>query len=665
MIDLTLDYRRTRVRQERELYRGADVVAFGLMGRYQRRKKVLEELTLAAETVQRRIDVLRALSDSKWRDAVAEERFKQRRFAQKTKVDVDEALALVAVAAERTLGLRPFHVQLMGALALARGFLAEMATGEGKTLTVALAAAVSGWSALPCHTITANDYLAARDAEWLRLFYKECGLTVSCVTSETEPPDRAKAYAADITYTTAKEALADFLRDRLELGTVRSPSRRLLQRLSHPGGARTHQNDRMVMRGLHSAIVDEADSIFIDEAVTPLIISMQAENEALADASRIAAQLAAGFQPGVDYEVDFKFRDVHLRHSVLERTARHGHHWPAVWRPTERRAELLRLALVAREFYRNGTQYVIQEGKVELVDEFTGRIMPHRTWQQGLQQAVEAKENLEISPSNETLASLSFQRFFRCYPRMAGVTGTAQESSEELWQIYHLAVVKIPTHRPCQRQLLPTRYFPGLEQKWSSVVEEIKKLHATDRPILVGTRSIGASEELSRRLTALGLQHRLLNASRHREEAEIVRLAGEAGRITIATNMAGRGTDIALGKEVPELGGLHVIATEMHESGRVDRQLVGRCARQGDPGVAQIFVSMEDDLVVRFLPAPIRHLLKDSLGKGREPSRLCGFWFRYAQRLAQRLAYRQRKQVLRMDRWLDDHLSFAGQGVGI
>jgi preprotein translocase subunit SecA len=566
------------------------------------------------------------------------------------------ALALAAVTSRRTLGFAPYPVQIMGALAIAHGFLAEMATGEGKTLTVALAAAVAGWGQRPVHVITANDYLAERDAENLRHFYQACGLTVGCVTGEMKPEERAENYGAAITYTTPKEVLADFLRDRLKMEQLYHPGRRVLRALTQ----RKNAGEDFVLRGLHRAILDEADNVLIDEAVTPLIISAQVENEPLRQACHFAAELAAQLRPGVDYDVDRKYRDIQIRQSAEARMNTLAARLPPMWRAPQRQSELLKLSLIAREFYHPGIHYVVQEGKLELVDEFTGRIMPNRTWQQGLQQAIEAKERLEISKPNETAASLSFQRFFRCYPRLAGVSGTAFEAAEELWQIYHLAVVRIPTHRPCLRRQAPLRAFSTEAEKWTMVLEEIHDVHATGRPVLVGTRSVRASEMLSEKLHALGLEHRLLNATRNREEAEIIRHAGERDRITIATNMAGRGTDIVLGPGVAELGGLHVIGTEMHGSGRVDRQLFGRAARQGDPGSAGMFASLEDDLIQRCLPPVAVQTLKEGVTPWLVPQA-----FSYAQRTAEKLAFRQRRSVLRSDRWLDENLSFAGKGASL
>ena len=335
----------------------------------------------------------------------------------------------------------------------------------------------------------------------------------------------------------------------------------------------------------------------------------------------------------------------------------------ALWRGPARLTDLMRQALTAREFFLKGKQYVVQDGRVVIVDEFTGRMMPMRRWRDGLHQMIEAKEGVDVSPRDQTLARLSFQRFFRSFRRLSGMTGTAKEAADEFWHIYRLPVIVIPTNRPCIRKELPDRVFPDWSRKWNALVEEIARLHEQGRPILVGTRSIATSEELAEKLTERGLPFGLLNASRHREEARIVSEAGQRAKITIATNMAGRGTDIRLGAGVAALGGLHVLATERHESHRIDRQLYGRAARQGDAGSAQAFVSMEDELVKRFVPGLARRQVESVVRHGRaRAEELAGAAFAIAQFRAQRMAFRQRRSVLKYDTWLAESLSFAGGG---
>jgi preprotein translocase subunit SecA len=420
--------------------------------------------------------------------------------------------------------------------------------------------------------------------------------------------------------------------------------------------------ERLVQRGLHSAIVDEADSVLIDEAVTPLIISGEAPNPEQVEAFRQASALAGELEEGRHYRVNHRYREVDLTPAGKERLAELSHVLGGLWTGKRRREELVVQALTAREHYLLDKQYVVDKEKVVIVDEFTGRLMPDRTWRDGLHQAVEAKELLNVNPPKDTYARISFQRFFRLYRKLAGMTGTAAEARREFWQIYRLPVVVLPTNRPCVRRVLPDRVFATDSVKWEAVVEEIRRLHTADRPVLVGTRSVRASEHLAGLLAAEGLEHQVLNAVRHAEEAQIVARAGQAGGITVATNMAGRGTDIKLGSDVAERGGLHVLATERHEAGRIDRQLFGRSARQGDPGSAQAFVSLDDELPRRYTPH-LRSAVAARYGStGREvASRWAARLFDVAQRRAERLALRQRKAVLGTDQWLDEYLGFAGK----
>jgi len=650
---LTHEYRLSDHVVPGKITSGLDAIVDRVVGAVRRRRSLLGTLRDEA----RRIDALaaahRVLSEAALRDKLLELRQWYRRQARDNESRLMEAMAAIREAADRKLGLRPFEVQLMGALALRRGYLAEMATGEGKTLTASLAAVIAGWSRRPCHVVTVNDYLAERDAAWLQPLYGFCGVSVGHIIGSMQAPERLRSYDRDVTYTTSKEIVADFLRDRLRLGDLHEPSRRMIRQLLHPV---SFARQGLVMRGLHTAIIDEADSVLIDEAVTPLIISGAAGGVAMAQAYEQAWAFAKTLQAGVDYQMDLRYREAELFPPGEAKIEKHLTELPALWRGPARLRELIKQALTARELYHRGKQYVIQDGKAVIVDEFTGRMMPMRRWRDGLHQMIEAKEALAVSPQDETLARLSFQRFFRCFRRLAGMTGTAREAAAEFWHIYHLPVLPIPTNKPCIRRELPDRVFLDWESKWAAVVDEITRLHATGRPVLVGTRSIAVSEALAERLTTLKLPFNLLNATRHRDEAIIVAGAGHRGRITIATNMAGRGTDIKLEPGVAELGGLHVLATERHESHRIDRQLYGRAARQGDPGSAQAFVSMEDELLKRFVPEMVRERLGWSTG------RVAGVAFRFAQSSAQRLAFRQRRSVLKYDTWLAESLSFAGSG---
>jgi preprotein translocase subunit SecA len=580
------------------------------------------------------------------------------RRGRETPGDIERSLALVREVAHRQIGQKPFPVQIAGALTLERGLVAEMATGEGKTLTSALAVTLAGWRGRGCHVVTVNDYLARRDAEWMEPIYRFCGVSVAFLEQETPTALRRAAYAADVTYLTNKEVAADFLRDRLVIGRMQGLSDALIAKIA---GAGRDFMDRLVQRGMACAIVDEADSILIDEAVTPLIISGQAPNEEQVECFRQAAGAAGQLQEDVDYRIDHRYRDIELtergRSQVQELTRDLG----GVWKGPRRGQELINQALVAKELYHRDKQYVIEEGKVVIIDDFTGRLMPDRSWRDGMHQAVEAKEGIKVNPPKDTYARISFQRFFRLYRKLSGMTGTASESSAEFWQIYHLPVVVIPTHRPCQRRQMPDIVVATQEAKWRRIVEEVKRLHATGSPVLVGTRSVQASEHLSALLKAEGLEHQVLNAVHHREEAQIVAGAGGAGKITVATNMAGRGTDIKLGRGVCDLGGLHVIAGEPNDSARIDRQLYGRGARQGDPGSAQGIFSLEDDVLIRYTKAPAAYFRRrHSKSEGEITSSAARWLFRLAQWRAELHARRQRAGVLRTDHWLDEQLGFAG-----
>jgi preprotein translocase subunit SecA len=652
------DYRRSDYRLPPAPPAGLDAAVNSVIGQIRRRGKILVALRRDAMTVVAREAEWTGLPDVALQRRLLEFREQLRRGGPGAEEAVLPALGAIREAADRTLGLRPFPVQILGTLALHRGYLAEMATGEGKTLTAGLAAILAGWSRRPCHVVTVNDYLVERDAEWLKPLYHFCGVRVGFVTGWHEPPERLKNYGCDVTYVTSKELLADFLRDRLHLGKMQNATRRLIRRMLLPPAA---TQDGLVLRGIHTAIVDEADSILIDEAVTPLIIAAPHENASLREATLRAQEMSCLLQPEADYRSNPRHREIELTSAGLQKLVEQALHLPGLWRGQDRRLELVIQALVAREFFHRDHQYIIEGDKLVIVDEFTGRPMPQRTWREGMHQAIEAKEGLAISDPTETIARLSFQRFFRCFRRLSGMTGTAREAAGELWQVYGLPTLAIPPNRPCIRKEWPDRFFPDAESKWQAVVMEIERVHGTGRPLLVGTRSVLASERLWQMLEQRGLAAKILNASRLKEEAEIITLAGERGRITIATNMAGRGTDIKLGTGVVNLGGLHVLSTERHESGRVDRQLCGRAGRQGDPGSGQAFISAEDELISKYLPSTHRKAFATLTGKtwpGQHQA--CQFLVTLAQKRAQALALKSRQGVMRSDVWMDQALSFTG-----
>jgi preprotein translocase subunit SecA len=660
--DRRLDNARLRVREQRKTYQWPHSWVHHWNGVYRRRNSIRASLLERAQGIHQLAADWSDKSDDELREIVAGHRLELSRESPSQQA-LRECLAAAAQASRRVLGLSPYPVQIAGALGLFESVLAEMATGEGKSLTVALAAALQGSTRLPCHVVTSNDYLAERDATQLSGFFGFFGLRSAAVTGEMQAHERASGYNADITYTTPKNIVADFLRDRLQLGLPLDAGRRRLRKL----GGVPISDEGIVMRGLHYCIVDEADSVLIDEAVTPLLISSKSQSRDLEEAVSFAAAICGELETERDYTVNYKFKEIQLPPDLITGICKKSDALPAAWRGRDRVEELIRIGLSAREFYHRDVHYIIEDGKIQIVDEFTGRVLPDRTWQEGIHQAVEAKEGLEITPPNETRASLSFQRYFRCYPRLSGLSGTAYESRNELWAIYHLPVIRIPTHRPVIRKQYPSSFCPHRHSKWDTIIKETIRTHETTRPVLIGTRSIDDSEELSRRLDEAGLSHRVLNAVRHREEAAIVAEAGQAGAITIATNMAGRGTDIKLGDGVPASGGLHVIATDIHESARIDRQLIGRAGRQGDPGSAHFVISLEDALLKRFLPAQIRKSLQTLIEPGQGPSQslLIRKAFTYAQSSSEKMAFRSRKQVLKLDTILDEQLSYSGKSSSV
>ena len=631
-------------------------VCAGMLGRFvPRQKRFLKR----AENVLLLEKEFADVSDSNLRKHAntLREIFRCRRDSD---ADMDRGFALVREVAFRQIGEKHYPVQIAGAFALESGCIAEMATGEGKTLTATMAVTIAGWRGCGCHVITVNDYLAKRDAEWMGAIYRFCGLNVSFVEQGMESANRKEGYAADITYCTNKEVSADFLRDRLVLGKLKGLSSVLLANMA--GGRGTGRlTDRVVQRGLNFAVVDEADSVLVDEAVTPLIISGDAPNPEQVESFSQAVEVAGKLSLETDYRVDLHYREIVLTDAGKKRLSELSESMPALWKSKRRCEELACQALTAKELYFLDKHYVIDDGKVVIVDELTGRLMPDRSWRDGLHQSVEAKEGLDVTPPKDTYARVSFQRFFRLYRRLSGMTGTAKEAVSEFWQIYHLPVVVIPTNRPCARENLPDIVTKDKTSKWQRIISEVKDIHLTDRPVLIGTRSVGESESLSRLLEQQQLPHQVLNAIYHKQEAHIVAEAGQPGKITVATNMAGRGTDIKLGRGVAELGGLFVIASERNESSRIDRQLFGRCARQGDAGTARAIICLEDEFVCRYSKDVVKLLKKRQPdANGDMSSRLASFAIKLSQFRAERIALRQRKSVMKTDHWLDEQLGFAG-----
>ena len=568
-----------------------------------------------------------------------------------------QAFAVIREIADRTIQQRHYDSQLMGGWAMLHGKLAEMETGEGKTLAATLAAATAALAGIPVHVVTVNEYLVQRDASAMRPIYERLGLTVGHVTQDMPPEQRRAGYACDITYCTNKQVAFDYLRDRLVLGNNRGQLRLRLES-AYADNARLGQ---FLLRGLCFAIVDEADSVLIDEARTPLILTREVDSKAEHTAYRQALELAEQLENGLDFHLDPGQRCVLLSLAGQRKLTCLPLPGDGIWRNSRRREELVCRALHALQLLRRDHDYLVSEDKVLIVDANTGRTMPDRSWERGLHQMVEIKEGCPPTGAREQMGRLTYQRFFRRYLHLSGMTGTAREVGPELWSVYGLRVQRIPLNRPCRRRELPARVHPRAEEKWAAIIASVRDMRHRGRPVLIGTGSVADSELLSRKLTDAGIDHQVLNARQDKEEAEIVAAAGRKGQVTVATNMAGRGTDIPLADGVAELGGLHVIAACRNDAARIDRQLSGRCARQGDPGSHQAIVSLEDDLVQRNCHPMLIQFLCRHRGKG-------GFFqrmlkrniIRHAQRKIER-RYREARRVLLLhERQTDRLLGFSG-----
>ena len=648
-------------RRRPENPKGLDVLASLARMKLRTRGVSLRWLRTEAELIDALTPEIRNHSEAALNEVIRETRelFVRGRQNEQT---VRRAMAMAREVARRDTGEEAYLVQLMGAMALYHGRIVEMVTGEGKTLTGSLAAPLLAWRHRYLHIYTVNDYLAQRDADSRAGIYRRMGCDVGAIVQSMDESERFGVYAKPITYGTPKQITADWLRDQIRLGqlTTAWAGRALLGGADGGGGAPVGQGP--MIPGLRAALVDEADAVLIDEGVVPLIIARSRREDEMSRVYKDATWIAKKLDEKVDYSVDHLRRRSELtrrgKHRLAEMAA--GLEQP-IWRAIRRAEELVRQALIARHCYLNGHQYQIVDGRVVIVDEYTGRFLPDRSWEHGLHQSVEAKEDLEITADRETLARMSFQRFFRSYPVLCGMTGTVADAAKEMEKVYQRPITVVPTNRPLIRELRPMRVFRTREAKWNAIVESIERLHQARRPLLVGTRSIEASEFLGQRLTARALEHRVLNANFDKEEADLVALAGKHAIITVATNMAGRGTDIKLDRESRERGGLHVILTEMHTARRIDRQFIGRAGRQGDPGSAQMFVSLEDEIVKLYTPK-LAALLGGIGGMGSGDECTGGArtravaLFELAQRRAQKRARISRAEVLKQDDWIEKNL---------
>jgi preprotein translocase subunit SecA len=567
-----------------------------------------------------------------------------------TEARAAEALAIVSMTCGAILGSVPYDTQLMAARVMLDGHLAEMATGEGKTLAAALTAAIAALAGIPVHVVTANDYLVARDAAALHPLYQALGLTAGAVVQNMDAAARRAAYACDVTYCTAKELVFDYLRDRLA-----APRRSELE--EHAAHLAAAPAPAKLLRGLCMAIIDEADSVLIDEARVPLILSGVQPGQDAAPFHhgwRLSAQLEAG----VHFSLDAATRSARLTAAGCGRLkaliAQDSHPWP-----TARHCQdIVVMALTARHLLERGRDFLAKDGRVEIIDETTGRTAQGRSWSHGLHQLVEIKEGCAPSPQISPLVQITYQRFFQRYLRLCGLSGTLRESRYEVLKVYGRQIAPVPLRCPDRRRLLPPRVFTRRDAQWSAVVARVQELHVCGRPVLIGTGSVSESEALSRRLQSAGLPHAVLNARQDRHEAAIIAAAGAAGAITVSTNMAGRGTDIILRGTSAAAGGLHVICCQQNAARRIDRQLMGRCARQGDPGSAETYIALDGVLLARHWLS--RLVKRCTRREEMRHSWLGALALRLAQREEEHRQRMERESLMRRDEEIGDWFAFSG-----
>ena len=589
-------------------------------------KREIKRLNKIANKVESYADQMAKLSDEELKAQTP--KFKERYQNGETLDDLlPEAFAVAREGAKRVLGLYPYHVQILGGIVLHEGNIAEMKTGEGKTLTATMPVYLNALSGKGVHVVTVNEYLSERDATEMGELYKWLGLTVGLNVSSKSPEEKREAYNADITYSTNSELGFDYLRDNMVV-----------------------YKEDMVQRPLNYVIVDEVDSILIDEARTPLIISGQATGSTslYVRTDRFAKTLTED----EDYNIDLESKTVSLTEEGIQKAEKYFGLTNLFDPDNTALNHHLDNALRANYIMLRDKDYVVQKGEVLIVDQFTGRVMDGRRYSDGLHQAIEAKEHVEIQEETKTMANITYQNFFRMYSKLAGMTGTAKTEEEEFREIYNMQVITIPTNKPVIRDDRPDLLYPTLKSKFNAVADDIERRHKAGQPVLVGTVAVETSEYLSQLLDKRGIPHAVLNAKNHAKEAEIVANAGQRGAVTIATNMAGRGTDIKLGPGVRDLGGLAVIGTERHESRRIDNQLRGRSGRQGDPGLSQFYLSLEDDLMLRFGSEKIKDLLESMKVADDEAviqSKMITKQVESAQKRVEGNNYDTRKQVLQYD----------------
>ncbi|UCH49238.1 MAG: prepilin peptidase [Betaproteobacteria bacterium] len=615
------------------------------------RATLAKRFTQDVQRAQQRREQLVGMSDAERDQSLLNLRAQMSRHGLSDDL-VIEAFAHISVLSEREIDMVPFDMQLFAAKIILDNRLAEMATGEGKTLVAAISAATAALAGIPVHVMTSNDYLVERDAEKLRPLYQGLGLKVDFVTQAMQAERRRQAYSADITYCTAKELTFDYLRDTMIRRGMRSDLHLRVARLvSHPRNSRD-----TVMRGLCMAIVDEADSILIDEARVPLILASKLDSSVKQDVYGHALHIARTLVEFTDFRLNANGMVATLTNAGRRKVEKPTVEMVAMGRNRLHREELVCQALAALHLYQRDKHYLVDKAGVTIIDEMTGRVAPGRIWSRGLHQLIEHKERCEISDDQVTSAQITFQRFFQKYLCLGGMSGTISEARNELSSVYGLDVVTVPLRCKSLRRLMPTVIYPDRTAQSKTVVSEVRRLRQIGQPVLIGTDSVADSEQLSALLDMNEIAHTVLNARQDRSEADIVAQAGTVGRVTVATNMAGRGTDIPLGPGSEIRGGLHVISCQHNTSRRIDRQLIGRCARQGDPGSAQTFICFDQPLFQRSFPQWLRKVLSRANGLSR-PRWLVGVIARLPQILEENRQRTQRREMLEQDLKLDQKLS--------
>lgn len=645
------------IRPEKPDFRSSKIEGFahtlhGLLGKGFSHCRQRKKMVCAIESIG---CVYSLMSDKQLHEEVKKIRckFHTKSFSQDLVVS---SFALIREFSDRTLGMKHYQSQLMGGLVMLQGRVAEMETGEGKTLTATLPAITMAFAGIPVHIITVNDYLTSRDVESMGPLFQAMKVKVGCVVHGLTPTERRKAYGCDVTYVTNKEIVFDYLRDRLTLSDRVDPAALQMEYLH----SKTQRSRQVLLRGLHFGIVDEVDSILIDEARTPLIISGSHGGDEEMQFLQQALDIAETLIEKEDFLLEPANRRLRLTSKGKQRIEGAAELLGPLWKGMVRRESTVQQALTALYFFHLDEQYLLRDGKIQIIDEFTGRVMEDRSWEQGLHQLIELKEGCELTQRRETLAKISYQKFFRRYLRLAGMTGTAREVAGELWSVYDLLTIKVSPNRKLIRKKLPTKVYANLDDKWEAVVERVSELYQQGRPVLVGTLTVAASEHLSHLVQQRGLEHQVLSAKQDAVEAEVVSKAGNIGAITIATNMAGRGTDIILEKGVTLLGGLHVISTESHDAARIDRQLAGRCGRQGDPGSHEALLSLGDVLLEGGRGDLLSYLAKRIGSKSILGQIICKYAMVHAQKRVEKQHARVRSDLFIQAQSQGDLLSFSG-----